>query len=167
MVPIKYVHLVSIDDIAEYGPCESMGELRLSEPAIHVALPPLNANLHLADHAEALDLLEECASLFSTGPHDFGLLKGTSYQLKIDDTRSFFSQLYQKYRVEEAHVSIKLNKLLDVGLLQTSKSPWVSPLILLNKKNWGHWSLWIIAALMCSPRRIAIPILELMTHFGY
>ena len=137
-VPIAFIHLLAVDDIAGLAPCGSLRDLGLPDPSIHVALPPLDENLAPSDHAEALALLEEYADLFSEGPHDFGLLKGTSHHLELEDSRPFRSQPYQKSKVEEAQVAIELRQLLDAGLLQPSKSPWASPLLLLRKKDGGH-----------------------------
>ena len=77
--------------------------------------------------------------IFSTGPYDFGLLKGTQHQLDLEDARPFRAQPYHKSKVEKAQVLIELKQLLDAGLLQPSKSPWASPLLLLKKKDGGHW----------------------------
>lgn len=120
-------------------------------------IPALGDGLAPDDHAAELALLEEYADLFSTGPHDFGLLKGTQHQLDLEDARPFCAQPYCKSKVEEAQVSIELKQLLDAGLLQPSKSPWVSPLLLLKKKDGGHRVIMDYRNSTLLQRRIVTP----------
>lgn len=64
-VPIAFIRLLSVNDIAGLAPCGSLCDLGLPNPSIHVTLPPLDESLAPSDHAEALALLEEYAELFS------------------------------------------------------------------------------------------------------
>lgn len=77
-----------------------MRNLGLPYPAIHVALPPLNADLTPANNAKAMALLGEYADLFSTGPHNLRLLKETSHHLDLEDNQLFRSQSYKNYKVK-------------------------------------------------------------------
>lgn len=61
--PIAFIHLLLVDDIDGIASCGSLRDLGLPDLAIHVALPPLNVDLAPANHAEALNLLEEYANL--------------------------------------------------------------------------------------------------------
>ena len=88
-LPIAYVHLLAADDLVGYGPCGLMRDLGLPDPYIGAVLPALDADLPPTNHAKALALIEEYADLFSSGPHDFGLLKGTSHRLDLEDNRPF------------------------------------------------------------------------------
>ena len=58
------------------------------------------------------------------------------------DTRTslpFKSKPYQKSLTEETQVKKELGELLKKKLFQPSCSPWLSPLLLVKKKNGGHW----------------------------
>lgn len=87
-ITITYLHLILADKIAGYRACSLMRDLSLPNPAINVALSPLNVNLPPSNHDEAIALLEEYTDLFSASPHGFGLLKGTSYYLEPEDIAS-------------------------------------------------------------------------------
>ena len=50
----------------------------------------------------------------------------------------FCAKPYRCSQVEEAQVSKELKHLLEAGLLAPSQSPWVSPLLILKKKDGGH-----------------------------
>lgn len=76
-----YIHLLLVDDIVLSASFGSLQDLGLPDPAINAALPPLDADLDRFDHAKALALLEEYANLFSMGPQDFVLMKGTTHRL--------------------------------------------------------------------------------------
>lgn len=52
---------------------------------ILAAIPNIVDDLGPNEHDAALFLLEEYADLFSTGTHDFGLIKGTQNQLNLED----------------------------------------------------------------------------------
>lgn len=54
---IAFIHLLLVEDIARLAPCGSLQDMGLQDPVIHVALPPLDADLTSADHTEALALL--------------------------------------------------------------------------------------------------------------
>lgn len=115
-----------------------MQDLGSPKPSIHVTLPPLDTHLPPAYHYEALNLLEEYTKFFSTSLHNFGLVKGTSHHLELENNRFFRSQPYWKTKVKKVQVSIEVKKILEAGLLQPSKSPWTSILLLLQKKDGGH-----------------------------
>lgn len=52
-----------------------MRYMGLPKPAIHIALPLLDAKLPPADHAKAMAILKEYAHLFSVGPSNYGFSK--------------------------------------------------------------------------------------------
>lgn len=137
--PIAYVHLVAIDDFADVRGCGFLRDLGLpDEEGVYVTLPSIGDGLTGDEKVSATKLLEEYADLFSSGPHDFGLMKGTKHELTLENQSPFKAQPYRKSKVEEAQVAVELKQLLEAGLLQPSKSPWASPLLLIKKKDGGH-----------------------------
>lgn len=58
-----------------------------------------------------MELLKDYVELFFTGPHDLCLLKDTSQHLELEDSRSFYSQLYWKSKVNEDQVLVELKKI--------------------------------------------------------
>lgn len=106
---IAYVHLLAVDDIFGYVLCGLMRDLGLPDPSISFVMPSLNANLLAPDYAEALALLNKYGDLFTTSPHDFGLLRGASHHLNLENKCPFLSQPYCKSKAEEAQVAFKLN----------------------------------------------------------
>lgn len=64
--------------LSVYGSLRDMG---LPEVNILSVIPSIYKGLAPEKHAVALALLKEYADLFSTGPHDCGLLKDTQISL--------------------------------------------------------------------------------------
>lgn len=66
----------------------------LPGPDILTTLTSIDDVLAPNEHSAVLSLLEEYDDLVPTGPHDFGLMKDTQYQLNLEYTRSFRAQNY-------------------------------------------------------------------------
>ena len=135
---VAYVHLVDIESLASVSPFGTLSDLGLEDGLAVLSLPNICPGLSRSEQLLAEELLTSFADLFSAGPHDFGLMKGTTHQLQLDQLTPICAAPYQKSKVEEAQVAVKLKQLLDAGSLQPSKSPWAFPLLLIKKKDGGH-----------------------------
>lgn len=61
----------------------------ITDTAILTALPAISDGLIPDEHVAALSFLEDHVDLFSTGTHDFEILKGTQHRLDLKDSRLF------------------------------------------------------------------------------
>ena len=115
----------SLDKIQSIHTVGDVSDLGLTEPS-------------LEQQKELHNLLDEFKDIFSKSDQDFGLLANSYHEIDTGSHKPFKSRPYRKSHTEEAIVASEIQKLLDAGLLQPSKSPWASPLLLVKKKNGGH-----------------------------
>lgn len=87
--PFAFIHIILVENIVKIAPCSSLRDLRLPNPSVHENLPPLDGEMDPINYAEALANLKEFSDLFFTGPHNFGLVKGTLHLLELKDDHSF------------------------------------------------------------------------------
>ncbi len=85
-------------------------------------------------------LLVEFGDVFSRSDiHDLGKADRAEHDIKVMDKRPF----KQRYRTIPPHLYEEVRKhiqeMLDVGVIAKSYSPWVSPVILVQKKDKGLW----------------------------
>ena len=60
------------------------------------------------------------------------------HEIDTANHKPFKSCPYQKSHSEEKILSSEITKLVTVGLLKPSKSPWAFPFLLIKKKNGNH-----------------------------
>lgn len=121
--PVAYVHLMNVDFLISVSPFGALTDMGLDENLSILSLPNIGPGLSPAEQQSAEKLLNSFAELFSSGPHDFGLMKGTTHQLHLEQMIPIRAAPYQKSKVEEAQVAIELKQLLEARLLQAYKSP--------------------------------------------
>lgn len=135
---VAYAYLVDVDSLISVSLFGSLADMGLGDDLSILSLPNIGLGLSPAEQQSAEDLLNSFSEIFSLGPHDFGLIKGTTHQLHLDQQNPICAAPYRKPNVEEAQVAIELKQLLEARLLRPSKSPWASPLLLIKKKDGGH-----------------------------
>ena len=92
--PVAYVHLVDIESLASVSPFGMLSDLGLEDDIAVLSLPNIGPGLSRSEQLSVEELLTSFADLFSEGPHDFGLMKGTTHQLQLDQTTPFRTAPY-------------------------------------------------------------------------
>ena len=82
--PIAYVHLVDIESLASVSPFGTLSDLGFEVGLAILSLSNFGPGLSHSEQLLIEELLNSFADLFSAGPHDFGLMKGTTHQLQLD-----------------------------------------------------------------------------------
>ena len=117
--------------------------------------------LHLICHDERETLL----NFLATHHHVFSLEEGERgetdiIQMEID-TGSAYPKRQAPRRMPFAEVARQLSEIQRTGVIEPSKSPWASPVVLVRKRDGTHRSVLIIESLTRSPSQIAF----LFPHF--
>ena len=81
------------------------------------------------------NLLLQYADIFSKGPWDIGTLKGSNFEIDVQNAAPVFTrQNYIPYSLrEEANRCV--SKLLQLDVIEECKSPWSSPVLLVKSKD--------------------------------
>ncbi len=73
--------------------------------------------------------------MFSTEEWDVGLAKDVTHQIRLSDTRPFRERSRRIAPADIDDVRRHLKDLLAAGIIQESRSPYASPIVIARKKN--------------------------------
>ena len=91
--------------------------------------------LSKADAAEFNEFKQDIKDMFATSLSDLGCCTVSSHEIRLISTDPIFMHPYRKSIKERQQIQDEVNKLLEAGLIRTSRSPWASPVILVPKKD--------------------------------
>jgi len=137
---VQHCAIVDERDVA-FGELSVMPKMVSSQSSGDLLLPseridPL-ALSHLTDsqRTQLLTLLDEFPDVFSDTP---GLCPLVMHEIRVTD--DFKPKCFQAYRLPEplkVEVARQIKELLDLGFIKPSRSPMVSPVVCVLKKNEG------------------------------
>jgi hypothetical protein len=79
---------------------------------------------------------------FSKGEYDVGMIDSVEHHIKTNDTAPIRQIPYRTPQVKKVEINRQIDEMLATGLIVPSKSPWLSPVVLVKKKN-GKWRMCI------------------------
>lgn len=90
---------------------------------------------HHADkqqNEEILQLLDQYQNIFSNNP---GKISKYQCQIKIKEGEPIYQKPYPIPMVKMAKMNMEIQRMLDLGIIEKSTSPWSSPVVGIEKKN--------------------------------
>src|SRR5271156_4123387 len=96
-------------------------------------------NLHQSDlndmqRAQLVKLLTEFSDVCSQGGHDLGRTNIINFTIETGDHPPIKQQLRRTNPIQTKQIEEMVQKMLDQGVIKESKSPWCSPVLLIEKK---------------------------------
>ena len=89
----------------------------------------------MEDQEKDLNLFKEFDNIFSKNKHDLGVAKDVLHNIDTGDNSPIKSRQIRRSQAGNTEVNQEINKLLEAGLIKPSKSPWLSPILIVNKKD--------------------------------
>jgi len=135
-----------LEDYIEVGmPTFNSGELpsftEQKKPS-SVADIKLGDNLNAAQQAELLSVLKEYEDVFAFTPKNFGCSDVVTFDIKLKEGTTPFAASYHQTPFKlRSYLRAELDEMLEQGLIEPSKSPWASPVVLVPKKEPGTYRL--------------------------
>jgi predicted aspartyl protease len=80
-------------------------------------------------------LLEEYADLFATNNKQPGIAKNISHSIQTDATKPINQAPYRVSPAERSIIYDNVQEMLKNNIIEQSRSPWASPVVLVNKKD--------------------------------
>lgn len=83
-------------------------------------------------------LLHEYADLFSQGPHDLGTTELTEHRIDTGDARPLRQAPRRLPPAKRVEAQKAIHEMQQRGIIEPSKSPWSSPVVLVKKKDGSY-----------------------------
>ncbi len=100
----------------------------------------LSAHLSDTQRAEMLQVLESMKSVFSFHKKDFRADVDVAFRIETGDHKPIAQRACRASPKEKAAIDEEIDKLLELGLIRESSSPWASPVGMVPKKD-GSWRI--------------------------
>jgi len=81
---------------------------------------------------EFLQLMNKYKNIFSTNP---GKIKNYQCQIKVKEGEPIYQRPYPIPMAKMARMNEEIQRMLDLGIIEQSTSPWSSPIVGIEKKN--------------------------------
>ena len=85
-----------------------------------------------------IDTLYSCREVFATEGEPLGVSNCAVHEIDTGSSRPLRQQPYASAWKERELINEQVEKMLDRGIIEKSTSPWVSPVVLVKKKD-GSW----------------------------
>ena len=98
----------------------------------------INDRLSAAQTAQLQALIKAKQAAFCTSPHEVGLVAnsfGIEHVLDTKEVDPITQKPYKYSRAEQEYLVEQIQMLIAAGLIRPSKSPWMSPVVLIKKKD--------------------------------
>ena len=93
------------------------------------------ADIDDKDTAKIYDMLNNCKGVMSAGDNDIGFAAVTSHKIELYDTTPIHIKPRQFPEPVSRDIENECKKLLDLGVIEHSKSPWNFPVCPVYKRN--------------------------------
>jgi hypothetical protein len=121
--------------VPQDDPCAFPDDDMLSDNPVSLASMLDGSNLSKEEFELALSMLQRNADVFCFKPSDLGLCTVDFHEIDTGDAppvkQGFYRMPYQKYLQLKEHIA----RLLELGIIRESNSPWASPVHLVPKHN--------------------------------
>ncbi|WIA38111.1 hypothetical protein OEZ86_001473 [Tetradesmus obliquus] len=121
--------------VPEDDPCAFPDDDMLSDNPTSFASMLDGSNLSKEESERALGMLQRNADVFCFKPSDLGLCTVDFHEIDTGDAppvkQGFYRMPHQKYLQLKEHIT----RLLELGIIRESNSPWASPVHLVPKPN--------------------------------
>ena len=92
-------------------------------------------NLTLEERSKFNDLIMKNVDMFAWDTTQLGRARLVQHSINVGDTTPIKKRWYQTSRLERAFIEEELQRMLKQGLIERSRGPWASPVVLARKKN--------------------------------
>lgn len=92
-------------------------------------------NLTPAQKEQFDELIDENRDLFAWDSKQLGRTSLVQHNIDVGDALPIRKRWYRTSQVEKAFIGEEIDRMLQQGLIEKSKSPWASPVVLVRKKN--------------------------------
>jgi hypothetical protein len=136
---IAYLHINpnrEVANIIEIGNFDKLGIPTEVAKSIHSLIPrEILEGLPPEQKDKALKLFKKYRQAFSEDDLDLGCAEGIEHTIDTGDHRPICQRPIRRSKHAKNEVNVKIQKLLDTGLLIHSNSPWASPMLIVKKKD--------------------------------
>ena len=95
----------------------------------------IGANLGSTEVTRMRGLLERNRLAFAQDEGDIGQANGVVHAIQLEDPTPINTNPYRKSPFERAKISEQVRKMLALGVIDESQSPWSSPVVIVRKKD--------------------------------
>ena len=96
----------------------------------------LNIGQLITEQYEQLsELFEEFRDIFAWNPEQLGRTDRVHHPIDVGDAKPIRQRWYRTSRPERAYIEEELQRMLQQGIIEKSRSSWASPVVLVKKKN--------------------------------
>ena len=114
-----------------------VGMVETTEPSLPFA-ESVNKNLSTEDRRAVLDLLTKYSDCFASTSSELGRSKVVEHQIDTTNHLPIHQSPYKSSWKERELIQTQVQEMLREGIIEPSKSPWASPVVLVKKKE-GSW----------------------------
>lgn len=138
--PIHRDHLVTIDGGLESSEVElnEVNEIKRTNADIEHLLPLLDPNLSSNQREKLLDCLEHFIDCFDFHQEHPIVKSKIKHRIYTGDHPPIKQRPYRVSPTERRIIQTEVEKMIDMGVVKPSESPWSSPVVLVKKKD-GTW----------------------------
>jgi deoxyadenosine/deoxycytidine kinase len=94
----------------------------------------INKDLGVDERQAVYDVIAEFEDVFSSNPNDIGLNESVQHEIDTGDHHPIRQQPYRLSFAEREIVQKEIEKMLAADVIEPSRSPWASPIVLVPKK---------------------------------
>lgn len=98
----------------------------------------INTRLRNRDKTSVLNVLKKYINAFGWSDADFGRTNVTKHEINLNTDKHFKLPAYKVPQFKEAIISDKVRQMKNLNVIEESRSPFSSPVVLAKKKN-GEW----------------------------
>jgi len=95
------------------------------------------SHLQEADQWKVLEVIERYNALFNGGDQAIGLIPDIRHTIDTGDAKPVCTRQWRLPQTARQTIREHCNKMLDAGVIEPSTSPWLSPVVLVKKKDGG------------------------------
>ena len=111
-----------------------------------------------------LELLMDFADIIAATPEDLGRTNKLHHQIDTGNANPIRQPLRHIPPTKRKETQKLLQEMLGKDIIQTSSSPWASPIVLVQKKDGSQRFAWTTENSTVSQKRMLIQFLKLTTH---
>lgn len=94
----------------------------------------LNPKLSPTEQASIIELLKKYEKLFQWSEYDIGITSKTEHSIDTGNTRPIKQAQYRLPQIAQDEIEKQIKSMLENKIIEESKSPWCSPILLVKKK---------------------------------
>ena len=129
--------LISLDpNVETEGIAVNVNTAQASErEPIDQSMLKVNDELTADQKKRLMEIIEQNAIAFQWSEYDTGITDLVEHNIDTGDEKPIKQRQYRLPQTAQAEVEKQVSKMLENGIIEESKSPWTSPIILVKKKS--------------------------------